>query len=292
MKLFKMSSLLKSLLFGMLHMGVVDGDGGGDGGEAARVAAEAAAAEAAAAAAASAAAAAAAAKPTDAEAKLLKEVMQKKEALTKSQTDLAAAQERLKEFEGVDVNAVKKLLADQKTAEEAQLVAKGDFDRLKQRMVDEHTKSTQTLNDTIKQLTEQLSASAGVVDELSIGQQFSQSKFIADELTLTPSKARTIYSAHFDLVDGKVVAFDKPRGEANRTAMVDQFGNNEPFEVSLRKIVDADPEKDHLLKSKVKPGAGSESKAKVVIPNRSGQMDSTDKIAAGLKALNLLKSPV
>lgn len=227
--------------------------------------------------------------PTDAEAKLLKEVMQKKEALAKKEADLAAAQARLKEFDGVDPAAIKKLLADQAAAEEAQLAAAGDFDRLKARMVEEHTKSTKTLQDQITALQAELAGKERVVDDLSVGQQFAQSKFIGDELTLTPSKARTIYGNHFDVVDGKVVAFDKPRGEANRTALVDQYGNGVGFEDALRKIVEADPDKDHLLKSKVKPGAGSESKTTPkAAAKATGPLDAISKIGAGLKLANLL----
>ena len=226
---------------------------------------------------------------SDAEAKLLKEVMQKKEALKTTEATLAAAQARLAEFDGVDPAAIKKLLADQKAAEEAQLAAKGEFDTLKQRMAEEHTRVTATLQEQIAALTAQLASKDKVVDELSIGTQFSQSKFISEELTLTASKARTIYGGHFDVVEGKVVAYDKPRGEANRAALVDQLGNGVSFEDALRKIVEADPDKDHLLKSKVKPGAGSESKPTAKLPvQKDAQTDAVSKIGAGLKLSNLL----
>ncbi|MCY1309996.1 hypothetical protein D9M70_601460 [compost metagenome] len=113
---------------------------------------------------------------------------------------------------------------------------------------------------------------------------------------MTPSKARVIYGQHFDLVDGKVVGYDKPRGAANRTALVDSLGEPVQFEEALRKIVEADPDKDHLLKAKVKPGAGSGNR---VTPSSAGKQDtktdasSFDKIAAGLKSLgNLSNAPV
>lgn len=227
-------------------------------------------------------------KVSDSEAKLLKEVMQRKEAQQKAQADLAAANERLKEFDGVDPVAIKKLLADQKAAEDAQLEAKGEFDRLKQRMADEHTATTKTLQEQIATLTAQLAKANTVADELSIGTQFAQSTFISDELTLTPSKARVVYGNHFDLTEGKVVAYDKPRGESNRTALVDQLGNPLPFDAALRKLVETDPDKDHLLKSKVRPGAGSESKKTDAKPKQEQASDSVSKIGAGLAGLNLM----
>jgi hypothetical protein len=261
---------------------------GGGGGSAEPTEAEKAAATAAAEAAAV-AAANGGKKPSDEEAKLLKEVMQKKEALKATEVSLAQANARLKEFEGIDPASIRKLLEDQAAAEEAQLTARGEFDTLKARMADEHSKSTKALNDTIAALTAQLASKDKIVDELSIGQQFAQSKLIIDELTLTPSKARTIYGGHFDVVDGAVVAFDKPRGETGRAALVDQYGNNFAFEDALRKIVEADPDKDHLFRSKAKAGAGSESKQNVRVPPQAPvQLDAVSKIGAGLKSLNLI----
>lgn len=227
-------------------------------------------------------------KPTDEEARLIKEVMQKKEKLTALEKDLASANDRLKNFDGIDPVAVKKLLADQKQAEEAQLAAKGEFETLKQRMAEEHSKAIITKDTEIADLKAKLAGKDKVVDELSIGQQFSQSKLIADELTLTASKARTVYGAHFDVVDGKVVAFDKPRGEDKRTPLVDQYGNGLGFDDALRKIVEADPDRDHMLKAKGKPGANSGSKASAAAAAKpAGQMAAQDRIAAGLAGLNL-----
>ena len=277
---------------GRRFMDQANGDEGGSsaGGSAAPTEAEKAAAEKAAAdkvAADKAAAEAGKKQPTDEEAKLLKEVMQKKEALKAAETEAANAKARLAEFEGIDAAEVKKLLAEKKTAEEAALAAKGDFDTLKARMAEEHTKVTVSLQDQIKALQEQLSAKDRTVDELSIGVQFGGSKFITDELTLTPTKARTIYGAHFDTIEGQVVAFDKPRGSAGRTALVDQLGNNIGFEDALRKLVDADPDRDSLLRSKVRAGAGSGSSHSREVKTESKPTDSLSKITAGISILGL-----
>lgn len=274
----KISKLMQLLMFGMsmFRMGIVE-EGGGDGGAAA--AAEVAAAE---------VAAAGGKKPSDEEAKLLKEVMQKKEALSKSQFDLAAANDRLKEFEGVDPAVIRKMLADKTAAEDAQLEAKGDFERIKLRMADEHTKTTTSLQDQIAALTTELGKKSSAVDELSVGSQFTQSAFIAEDMVLTPTKARTIYGAHFDLENGKVVPYDKPRGESNRTALVDARGEPVSFDDAMRKIVEADPEKDHMLKSKVRPGSGSETKKTDPKVKTEAATDAVSKISAGLKSLNLL----
>jgi len=251
--------------------------------------AEAAAAAAKAAAEAEAAKAAAEAKkPTDEEARLLKENMKRKADLQKATEDLAKVQTQLKQFEGIDVEAVKKLMADQRAAEEKQLEAKGDFDRLKQRMAEEHGKEVGTLKEQLAALQGQLGNATKTIDDLSIGTQFGQSSFIQEELTLTPTKARVIYANHFDVEDGKVVGYDKPRGSASRTALVDQYGTPVGFDAALRSIVEADPEKDHLIKSKVKVGANSDSrKPQTSAQTASAPIDSVSKIAQGLKSLKL-----
>ncbi|TSP13946.1 DUF6651 domain-containing protein [Cupriavidus campinensis] len=242
-------------------------------------------------------AAAAKNKPTDAEAKLIKEVMQRKEREKQLQAQLS-------QFEGLDPAEIKQLLADKaaaaqakKEAEERELEQKGEWDRLRQRMADEHTQVVTGLRSELDQLKAQLTGASSTINELTIGSQFNQSGFIAEELTLTPTKARVVYGQHFDLVDGKVVGYDKPRGEANRTALVDSLGEPVGFEDALRKIVEADPDKDHLVKVKTKPGSGSGSRQQQPTNGKGnegkGDASSFDKIAAGLKSLgNLNNQPV
>lgn len=223
--------------------------------------------------------------PSDEEARLLKENMAKKEQLKKKDEELAALK---KQFEGIDPEAVRKLLAEQKTAEEQALEKKGDYERLKARMAEEHGKEVTALKAQLEALQGELGKTKGTINELSVGSNFSQSQFISEELTLTPAKARVIYGDHFELEGGKVVGYDKPRGAADRTALVDQYGVAVPFDAALRKIVEADPEKDYLLKSKVKQGADSISKKPVgELAKTEPVTDSVSKIASGLKGLKL-----
>ena len=251
------------------------GEGGGGGGdnEAAKKAAEEAAKKAA-------EEAAKKTSPTDAEAALLKENMQKKEALRKAQEELAAFK---KQFEGIDPEAVRKILSEQKDAETKALEAKGDYERLKQRMAEEHGKEVTSLKEQIAALQGEIGKAVGTINELSIGGHFGQSSFIANELTMPASKARALYADHFDLVEGKVVGYDKPRGASGRTALVDQYGNAVSFDDAMRKIVDADPEKDYLLRSKTKGGASSDSRKSSGQANKEVPEGGIDRIAAGLK---------
>lgn len=226
--------------------------------------------------------------PTDEEAKLLKEVMKRKENERTLQADLEKAKETLKQFEGIDAEAVRKLLAEQKKAEEQQLEAKGEWDRLKGRMAEEHTKETGSLRERIAELESALGVKDGLINEMTIGAGFNSSKLIADELTLPVSKARALYGSHFELKDGKVVGYDKPKGAENRTALVDARGEALDFDGALRKIVEADPDAKSLLKSGVRQGSGSSTTPPAAArrnvdagKEKSGQ----DMIASGLGAL-------
>lgn len=223
-------------------------------------------------------------KPSDAEAKLIKENMKKKADLQKAQDELSALK---KSVEGLDLDAVRKLLAEQKSAEEKQLEARGEWDRLKARMAEEHGKQTKALQDQIALLQGEIGSKTKDVNELTIGTAFGQSDFIQKELVLPPSKARVLYADHFDLEAGKVVGYDKPRGSADRTALVDASGTPISFDAALRKIVEADPERDHLLKSRVRSGAGSDSKKPITDLAAKGDTNPTavSKIATGLKGM-------
>lgn len=211
------------------------------------------------------AAAAAAAKaagggPTDNEAKLLKEVMEKKAALKKATDAAKELSDKLKAFEGIDPAKVRELQAQQENAEKAELEKRGEYDRLTAQMGEKHKTELAAANAKAVALAEQIQALQGTIGDLSIGHVFDSSKFIGEELVLPPTKVRVLYGAHFEVEDGKVVAFDKPRGATGRTKIVTSAGENVGFEAALRQLVDSDPDKDNLIRSKVKAGAGSDSR--------------------------------
>ena len=265
--------------------------GGGSAADAAKAATDAAAAaakaggEAAADAAKAAEDAAKGTKLSDEEARLLKENMKRKTQIEELSKKLGDADGILKQLEDLGgLEAIKSLVVERKDNETKALEAKGDYERLKARMAEEHSKEVKTLKQQISELNDKLGKTSSVIGDLTVGTEFSKSQFISTELTLTPTKARAIYGEFFEIEGDKVVGYDKPRGAANRTALVDQYGNAVPFDQAMRKIIDADPEKDHLLKSKVKPGAASSSSKATQQSQNQKPVDSVSKISAGLRA--------
>jgi hypothetical protein len=198
-----------------------------------------------------------AAKPSDAEAKLLKEVMEKKAEAKKLRDALAA-------FGDLDPAKAKELLdgeakreAARKKAELTTLEQKGEFERVKTMMAEEHKNQLKAHIDRAAELEAALNAAKGQIDDLTVGTSFGNSSFVKEELVLTPAKARALYGSHFSIEDGLQVAYDKPAGAKERTKLVDASGDPLGFDAALAKIVDADPDKDTLKKSKLAPGAGS-----------------------------------
>jgi hypothetical protein len=215
---------------------------------------------------------------------LLKDVMKKKERIDALET-------KLKEFDGINPAEVKKLLAEKKEAEKAKREAEkkmaetaGDVERLKAIMADEHKKELEAaIND--HDLTKKEKAKLEKqINDLTVGQAFSNSTFITDNLVLTPTKARAIYGSHFDLQDGAIVAYDKPAGSDERTPLVDSRGKPIGFNDALKKLIDADPERDHILKSKIATGAGSKpGDGKGKSTEESSEISGVSRITAILK---------
>jgi hypothetical protein len=261
------------------------GTGTGDGGDAA--AAAKVIADATAAAAALAKAKEAEGKPTEAEAKLLKDMMKQKTRAGELEAQLNLVNEKLKAFEGIDAAKVKTLMVEQEEIERKRAIAEGDFDRLTKQMAERHTAEKSTMQEQIAAATSATSSLQKQIADLTVGGSFTSSKFVTEDLTLTPNKARVIYGPHFEYKDGKVVGFDKPAGASDRTMLVNSTGDALNFEDAMKKIVDADPDRDELIRSKMKPGAGSAptKPAKGADSNQSNNLSGVEKIAAGLKAL-------
>jgi hypothetical protein len=225
-------------------------------------------------------------KLSDDAATLLKENLRRKEKIKELEATVSQANEKLKQFEGIDPVAVKELLAKREEEENKALEAKGDFDRLKQKMAEQHAAEKATLQQQLSDLQGKFDGALGNINELTIGAQFSNSNYIKENLLMTPNKAKVVYAPHFDFENGSIVGYDKPKGSANRTPLVDASGNALSFDLAMQKLIEADPEKDSLLRSTIKPGAGSSTEQTNKFDTGDKKaLTGVDKINAGLKAL-------
>jgi hypothetical protein len=213
-------------------------------------------------------------KPTDEEARLLKENMKKKDEIARIKAEKeqlnTALNDLKKKVEGVDLDKIREMLAKQQDDETKALEAKGEFDKVKQQMKDAHAKERADLEKKIGEYADVLRGKDSVIEELTVGSSFSSSSFIKDGTTMSPKIARTIFGAHFDVAEGKTVGYDKPRGAKDRAPLVDGDGNPLAFDQALEALVKGHEDSVILLKAKGKPGTGSGSSG-------SGKGDKGDK---------------
>jgi len=219
---------------------------------------------------------------SDSEAKLLKEVMKRKGENKDLKEEVAKLTDNLSKFDGVDLELVSQLIADKKASDTKKLEDEGQWDALKTQMADENAKIVTGRDAKIGELEDALKAQSGIISKLTLGHSFDTSAFIGDDLNLSPGKARIIYGDHFDIDGDKTVAYDRPKGAPGRTPLVDASGDNLSFDAALRKIVDADPDKATMLKSKQKQGAGSGTNGGKAAAKSPVKLTGVGKIAAGL----------
>lgn len=218
----------------------------------------------------------------DEAAELLKENVRRKKEQRRLAEELEAARTQLKQFEGVDLDEVKKLVSERQAAEEDRLKKSGEWDRLKAQMAEAHTREKQALAEQNKLLAEQTSQLQTTITELTIGNSFANSEYIHEDLLIPPNKARVIYGSHFEFQDGRVVGFDKPSNAKDRTVLVDGSGDPLDFEAALKKIIQADPDYARIAKSKLRTGANSNTKGSDKSPEVKAEVRGVSRIAAGL----------
>jgi len=221
-------------------------------------------------------------KPSDNEAKLLREMMEKKGALKAANEELAQVKEQLGKFDGIDLEEVKTLLQSRKDAENQELEKKGEWDRLKANLIEQQTAEKTQLQTEIDQLKAELQGSGQMIDKLTIESAFEASRYIEDELTLTPRKAKIIYGSHFDFEGDKIIGYDKPKGATDRTMLIDSSGEALSFDAAMTNIIANDVDKDHLIRAKVKPGANSGTQDNPT-PAAKPVMKGRDRISAALR---------
>lgn len=208
-------------------------------------------------------------------AELLKEVMAKKE--------------KLKEYEGIDASEAKRLLNEKEAAEKAKVAAEkeklekeNNWEALKKQMVEENEKVVQSLNDQINSLKTELENSKRERETLFMNNKFEESKYIRENLVLSPNKTKVLYGSYFEVENGELVAYNSPKGSSDRVRLVDANGNNLDFDKAIEKIIAKDPDKNTLLKSKAHVGAGSNVNVTGNGTALKQKMSTYDKILQGL----------
>ena len=193
-------------------------------------------------------------KVEDEKAELLKESMGRKDKFKAKESEM---EELRKKFEGIDPEAAREALAAKADAQRKEMESKGEYDKILAQVNEANDKKIADKDAEISTRDERIAKLEATVNRLTIGNYFSSSEFINEQLVLTPNKVEALYGTHFDVEDGAMVAYDQPRGSSERTKLVDDKGAPLGFEAAITKIVSADPDFERMQKSKLKPGAQS-----------------------------------
>lgn len=222
-------------------------------------------------------------KPSDAEAKLLKELMGYKAKATAAADELKAYKDAAGESKPEELKA---LIEAKKNADREALEKRGEYDRILEQVKTEHQTALTTLQAKVDELTLQMNGKDEALVDLTVGRSFSDSAFIREKSLLPVSIARKEFGAHVDIVDGQAVVYDKPRGAAERTPLVDGNGKPKSFEQGIEALYAAHPEAKSMIRAAGKPGAGSKSD-ETKKPDNDGNKQvapGTSRIAAALEA--------
>lgn len=226
--------------------------------------------------------------PSDSEAALIKDMMKWKEKAREAErkaeelnTTVASISAT---FGDLKLDDVKALIEAQKDQERKKLEEKGEYDRIIQQVKEENEKAVVAKGEEVSTLQQQLNTLQGQIVEMTIGDSFSNSAFIGENSVLPPSIARKEFGTNFELVDGKIVGYDKPKGTAERTVIVNAQGDPKSFEEVIAQLYENHPDKKYLLKSKKKPGAASSTSTDSGLKPQAEKLYGIDRIAAGLKS--------
>lgn len=228
--------------------------------------------------------------PTDSEAKLIKDVMKHKGAAQAAKAAKEAAEARVAAYGGVDPERVRQLVAAAEQAEREEAERRGEYDRVVASMREQQDAERTRLQAESSGKDEALRAAQNRIDELTIGRSFSDSKFLSEQTVLTGTKARKLFGEHFDIVDGEPVAYDKPKGAADRTPLVNANGEHLSFEAAIEKIVKADPDYDRLARASLRPGSGTAPIETTVTPTNGPNLRGRSLIANALGARSVRKA--
>lgn len=160
-----------------------------------------------------------------------------------------AAEKAIKAFEGIDPEAAAKALDTVTKLDQKKLIDAGEVDKVRAEIT-KNWESKLSEAEKAKQALEQQ-----LHNEL-IGGNFARSKVIAEKLAIPADLVQAAFGSAFKVENGRVVAYDK-----NGQAIYSKANPSEPagFDEALLSLVDAYPNKEHILKGSGASGSGAGS---------------------------------
>ncbi len=175
-------------------------------------------------------------------------------------TKLTDAETKLKAFDGIeDAEAARKALETMSNIDAGKLLEAGKVEEIKkaardaaEQQVADAAKKSQA---RIAELEGQVTGLNGTLDAEVIGGSFSRSKFISEKSAIPSDFVQARFGTAFKREDGRITGY-YPNGEKifSRAKM----GELADFDEALELLIDAHPDKEHILKGDGQSGGGGE----------------------------------
>lgn len=171
-----------------------------------------------------------------------------------------AAETKLKTFEGItDPVAAVKALETVKNLDEKKLIDAGEVQKIKdaaKTASEAQIVEIQKLH--AKEITDR-DAKFGSLETRYNGEKvagaFSSSKFVAEKVAIPSDMLQARFSGNVKIEDGKLVAYYDTEGK-NKVFSKSRPGENADFEEAIELLVEAYPNKEHILKGTGSSGTG------------------------------------
>lgn len=159
-----------------------------------------------------------------------------------------ALEKQVKAFDGIeDPAAAKKALETLANLDTKKLIDAGEVEKVKAEISKAYQAQLDEAASKLKAYEEQLYAE-------KIGGAFSRSKLIAEKLTIPADLVQARFGNAFRVEEGQVVAYDQ---NGQKIYSRENPGSLAGFDEALEILIDAYPNKEHILKSSGANGGGA-----------------------------------
>ena len=219
----------------------------------------------------------------------IEELRQRAEAADAAAAEVERLRKEQEKFKGIDpaqarANAEKVAQAEAaaRQAEKEKAEAEGNLERLREIQNEEHEAAIREEREKREAAEQRSAALEARMDRAARTSACANSRYLSSETILSGPKAERIYGDYVEIEDGEGVVYDAPEGAKKRAKGMDGRGNPLPFDEAIKKVIEADPDKDSFVRSKLKPGANSKTETSGK-PEKGASRHS--RLVAGLKAL-------
>lgn len=209
---------------------------------------------------------------------------------------LKAAKEELEKYTELEIDAEKypawkekadKALDVMQNLDDKKLIEANKVDEIKQQVRDELTAEKDRVEKQFKKLlqekNDQVKQTSSQIRELVVDNQFHSSKYIGDDLVITPKMARKIFGENFkvETADNKTMAVGYMDSEPIMSRS--NVGQYASFDEALKQMIESDADRDAYIRVDSKKNKQPATPVSFPHIDPGQQLSSTDKIKAGLE---------